>query len=133
MALVHELDQTIRSLDGEVRALELKAEELRRDIARQRQMMSDAFRLYRSATGCPHPLERTGREETRERPRAEQVLAVMEAAGGPVTLSELVAAMPDGPERGAISAAVHRAIQRGEVRRLRRGVYELTERYAQAS
>lgn len=133
MALENELDVTIRSAYEDIRALEHQVEDLRRKIARHRQVMSDAFRLYQSTTGSSHPLDGSQREESRERPRAEQVLAVMEAAGRPVTLSELVSAMPDKPERGAISAVVHRAIQKGEMRRLRRGVYELVEEYAQAS
>jgi hypothetical protein len=40
--------------------------------------------------------------------------------------------MPDEPERGAVSAVVHRAIARGEVRRLSRGVYELVDNFARA-
>lgn len=133
MALVDELDVTIRTADKDVGSLEQQVEHLRRQIALRRQVMFDALRLYRSATGSPHPLEGFQETDNRERPRAEQVLAVMEAAGRAVTLAELVSAMPDKPERGAISAVVHRAIQRGEVRRLRRGVYELAGRYARAS
>lgn len=133
MALVEELDTAIRAALEETRTLESQLEVLRLEIARQRHLLSDALRLYRSTTGAPHPLEESGSDEVRERPRAEQVLAVMKAAGGPVTLSDLVSAMPDKPGRGAISAVVHRAIQKGEVRRLRRGVYELAGRYARAS
>jgi len=133
MALVEELDTTIRAVREETRELEAQLDALRLEIARQRNLLSDALRLYRSTTGSRHPFESSECDEIRERPRAEQVLAAMEAAGGPVTLSELVGAMPDKPERGAISAVVHRAIQKGEVRRLRRGVYELAGRYARAS
>ncbi|MEX1134884.1 MAG: hypothetical protein WED83_08590 [Acidimicrobiia bacterium] len=117
----------------EVEDLESKVEDLKRKIAMRRQVEADALRLYRSTTGSAHPFENGKSESARERPREEQVLAAMEAAGRPVTLSELLDAMPDRPERGAISAVVHRAIKRGEVRRLERGVYELIGRFAQAS
>ena len=133
MALVDELDRTIKTTHDEIEDLEAQLEELKRTIAMKRQMEADALRLYRSATGFAHPLEAPVGSTRRERPREEQVIAVMEAAGRPVSLTELMDAMPDEPERGAISAAVHRAIKRGDVRRLERGVYELTRRFAQAS
>ena len=133
MALVDELDQTIRTTHDEIEDLEAQLEELKRTIAVKRQMEADARRLYRSATGVAHPLEARASNIPRDRPREEQVIAAMEAAGRPVSLTELMDAMPDQPERGAISAVVHRAIKRGDVRRLERGVYELTGRFAQAS
>lgn len=133
MALAEELDQTIRKVHNETQALEARIEDLRREIAQNRQIEGDALRLYRSTTGSPHPLEERRPSESRDRPRAEQVMAVMKAAGRPVTLTELVDAMPDNPERGAISAVVHRAVRRGEVRRLSRGVYELVEALRKAS
>lgn len=133
MALVDELEATIRSATEDVDRLERQVEDLRREIARRRHVLIDALRLYRSYTGVAHSLESSDNTDERERPRADQVLAVMEAAGGPVTLSELIEAMPDAPDRGAISAVVHRAIRKGEVRRLRRGVYELARLYAEAS
>lgn len=133
MPLTEELDRTIRSAHQRVEDIEVELETLRRELARERQIRADALRLYLSATGTEHPLEGSHVEEPRQRPRAEQVLAVMETLSRPVTLAELVEAMPDKPERGAISAVVHRAIQKGEVRRLQRGVYELNGRLAQAS
>jgi hypothetical protein len=133
MALVDELDRTIRSTHNEIEDLEAQLEELKRAIAVKRQMGADALRLYRSATGVAHPLEGPTTRTRRDRPREEQVMAVLEAAGRPVSLTELMDAMPDHPERGAISAVVHRAVKRGEVRRLERGVYEVTGRFAQAS
>ncbi len=131
MSLVDELDGAIRSTQREVEALEEQLASLKRELARLRQLQGDALRLYRSATGSGHPLDRNV-EPARDRPRAEQVLAALGAAEGPVTLAELVAAMPDEPERGAVSAVVHRAIARGEVRRLSRGVYELVDSFARA-
>lgn len=135
MALVDELDAAMQSAREDLDRLERELEALRREIACRRHVLVDALRLYRSYTGVAHPLESSVSDSTdeRERPRADQVLAVMEAAGGPVTLTELVEAMPDSPDRGAISAVVHRAIGKGEVRRLRRGVYELARSYAEAS
>lgn len=133
MALVDELDRTIKTTHDEIGDLEAQLEELKRTIAVRRQMVADALRLYRSATGVAHPLEAPARSPRRDRPREDQVIAVMEAAGRPVSLTELMDAMPDQPERGAVTAVVHRAIKRGEVRRLERGVYELTGRFAQAS
>lgn len=133
MALAEELDITIRKAEEEAAELEAQVDALRREIARRRQIQAQALRLYCTTTGSPHPLEVSEKTERRERPRAEQVLAAMDAFGGPVTLSELVSAMPDGARRGAVSAVVHRAIEKGEVRRLERGVYELVGRYARAS
>jgi hypothetical protein len=132
MALADELDRTIRAAQERVEDLEVQLEALRRDLARQRQIRADALRLYTSSTGRQHPLGESSHEDARDRPRAEQVLAALEAADGPVTLSDLVAAMPDGPERGAVSAVVHRAIAKGDVRRLKRGVYELADSYPRA-
>ncbi len=133
MALVEELDRTITATHDEIGDLEGQLEALKQAIAAKRQVEADALRLYRSATGMAHPLEVSAASTRRDRPREEQVIAVMEAAGRPVSLAELMDAMPDQPERGAISAVVHRAIRRGEVRRLERGIYELIGRFAQAS
>lgn len=133
MALNEELDATIRMTRHEIEVLESQLEALKRSIAHKRQVEADALRLYRSATGADHPLDSNPANARRDRPREEQVIAAMEAAGRPVTLSELLDAMPDQPERGAISAVVHRAVKRGDVRRLERGVYELVGRFAQAS
>jgi hypothetical protein len=130
MPLRDELDLAISAAAKEVRDFERELESVRRQLARSRQVMVDAFRLYRSAIGSPHPLEGLQGENHRERPRAEQVLAAMEAAGRPISLAELIRALPDEPERGAISAVVHRAIRRGEVRRLQRGIYELAGSYS---
>jgi hypothetical protein len=133
MSLADELYRTIRSTHDEIEDLEAELEKLKRAIAVKRQMGADALRLYHSATGVSHPLEGPTTRTRRDRPREEQVMAVLEAAGGPVSLTELMDAMPDQPERGAISAVVHRAIKRGEIRRLERGIYELAGRFAQAS
>ena len=133
MALIDELDATIHTANEEVDHLEREMESLRREIARRRHVLLDALRLYHSLTGVAHSLDSSVSSDQRERPRADQVLAVMEAAGRPVTLSELIEAMPDAPDRGAISAVVHRAIRKGEVRRLERGVYELSRAFAEAS
>ena len=132
MSLVDELESAIRAVHDEIENLESELEALRRTIAFKRQVRADALRLYLSTTGSAHPLEGSTGSAPRERPREEQVLATMEAAGRPITLTELIDAMPDGPDRGAISAVVHRAIKRGEVRRLSRGVYELNGRFAGA-
>jgi hypothetical protein len=133
MALSDELDTTIRDSHSSISSLEEKIEALQRDLARARLVKSDALRLYQSTTGSQHPLHEAEADSKRERPRADQVIAAMEAAAGPVTLKDLVSAMPDEPDRGAVSAVVHRAIKRGEVRRIKRGVYELTGRLAVAS
>ena len=133
MALAEELDITIRATDQEIADLDRAMQGLKRELAAKRQIKADASRLFRSVTGEPHPLEELTSPETRERPREEQVMSVLASANGPVTLSELIEAMPDRPEKGAISAVVHRAVTRGDVRRLGRGVYELAGRYARAS
>lgn len=132
MALSEELDKAIRESQAKITALEERIESLHRELATTRQIKSDALRLYQLTEGSPHALH-DAPELKRERPRADQVLAVMDAAEGPITLEELVSAMPDEPERGAVSAVVHRAIKKGEVRRIKRGVYELTRRFAAAS
>ena len=133
MALSDELDTTIRDSHSRISSLEKEIEALQRELAKVRLVKSDALRLYHSATGSRHPLHEAEAESKRERPRADQVITAMEAAQGPITLKELVSAMPDEPDRGAVSAVVHRAIKKGEVRRIKRGVYELTGRLAVAS
>jgi len=133
MALAEELDITIRTTDQEVAELERALQDLKREMASKRQIKADASRLFRSVTGKPHPLEELTTADTRQRPREEQVMLVLASAKGPVTLAELIQAMPDRPEKGAISAVIHRAVTRGDVRRLGRGVYELAGRYARAS
>lgn len=133
MALADELEITIRATNEEIAKLERALQDLKRELAAKRQIKADASRLFRSVTGKSHPLEELTSAEARERPREEQVMSVLASANGPVTLAELIEAMPDRPEKGAISAVIHRAVSRGDVRRLGRGVYELAGRYARAS
>ena len=133
MALREELDKTIRDTQAKIEELEESIESLQRELAKTRQIKGDAVRLFEATSGAQHALRDSGADHKRERPRADLVLAAMETANCPVTLDELVNAMPDGPERGAVSAVVHRAIKKGEVRRVKRGVYELTGRLAVAS
>lgn len=133
MALGDELNSAILATSSEVETLEQEIDDMRRTLAQKKQILRDALRLYESMTGSAHELATAEAESARERPRAGQVLAVLEAASAPVSLTELVKAMPDQPDRGAISAVVHRAIKKGEVRRLKRGLYELADTYPRAS
>ena len=127
--LIAELD---RHITGQLKL----ASGMRAEIDRLRQRLGDvlddlegAFSLFESLTGSSHP-ERSaagfvGRSGSRLRPRLDQVLTFLKQNRSPVTLDAVVDAMPDAPERGAVSAALHRAIKQGAVRRVRRGIYEL--------
>ena len=133
MTLENELNRTIESTQQDISELESRIESLKRNLARLQQVEADALRLYKSTTGEEHPLARGYKATTRKSPRADRVMAVLESAGRPVTLTEVVAAMPDDPQKGAITAVLHRAIKKGDARRLEPGVYESTRRLAEAS
>lgn len=124
-----------RYIVGEIEALEgLKSDmdALRLESARRMAALTDSFRLFESLTGELHEAQvqlvggRLG--DDRPHPRLDRVLASLERAQGPMTVTDIVASMPDAPERGAVTAALHRAVKRGEARRLRRGVYEIADR-----
>lgn len=125
--LVDELDQHIKTEVQNLADLRDQMSRLRCQLSGAADQLEDALRLYRSLAGQSHPLQSElsiPTEQMRRSPRLDQVLAVFDRHRGPVSLDELVEAMPDAPERGAVSAAVHRAIKRGEVRSLDRGLYE---------
>lgn len=127
--LTEELAQHIEKQEDEIRELRSRMTLIRSEIARQLDEIGDSLRLYRSLTGSPHPAQvRLGMipDSTRTMPRVEQVLAVLDRAAVPMTLTDLVTSLPDAPERGAITAAIHRAVKRGVVVRVERGLYAST-------
>ena len=125
--LDRELDHYIRQEADEGEALRDQIETLRREVGVRLASLGDSFRLYETLTGHSHASQRQltrGKSPgQRSSPRLDHVLAVLDRSPGPVTVDQVVASMPDAPERGAVTAALHRAVKSGEARRLRRGVY----------
>ena len=84
--------------------------------------------LYESLTGEQFPVdlpEDDGWAHTpRSKPRVDQLLMILRDAARPMTVRELSDAMPDRPTANTITAAAHRAESAGQLRRVRRGVYE---------
>jgi hypothetical protein len=130
--LKDELGQHIEGKLAELQAARQRLKELRSEIASLSEELSAALRVYEQVAGHQHEgaasIGLNGVPVTKNGSRLSMVLRALDQHPGPMTLDELVQAMPDSPERGAVSAAVHRAIKRGEVRSIRRGVYELIRR-----
>ncbi len=124
--LLAELDDHIRKEHDRLEALGTEIDRLRTEISDASERLRDALRLYESLAGEPHEhaLGSHTDDDGRPSPRLDMVISILDRRGQPTTLDELVAAMPDSPERGAVSAAVHRAIKKGKVRALKRGTYE---------
>lgn len=129
--LERELDRYITQEMEALDELKRRVDVLRLESARRMAALTDSFRLFESLTGELHAAQaqmfrgRSG--DGRLHPRMDRILASLDRARGPMTVTDIVASMPDAPERGAVTAALHRAVKRGEARRLRRGVYERVE------
>lgn len=127
--LITELDKHI--VDRLAQAAHIRAEidKHRDDLTHLLEDVAGALRLYRSLSGSAHPSEADLPASQvaggQSQPRLAQVIDVLARAGRPLSLQDVTSSLPDAPEPGTVSAALHRAIQKGAVRRVTRGIYEI--------
>lgn len=128
MRFLEVLDAQIQEESEGVRRLDHRLEELRRERDHTADVLRKALDLYRELAERPHPLDRqAGRvavETGRESPRLVELVSILCSERRPMAVSEIASMMIDRPGGGAVSAAAHRAVKKGLVRRVQRGVYE---------
>lgn len=128
MSFPEVLDEQIRQQSEELRSLEQQLAALRSERDHKSAVLRKALDLYREIAEQPHSLDnqlyRAGENGNGNNPRLSELVWILRSQGRPMAVSEIVTAMSDRPSGGAVSAAAHRALKQGLVRRVQRGVYE---------